>query len=263
MPDTPTSVDGWRAGFRVGAGLAAGSFALAVSFGAFAVTHGWPAGLTILMSLVVFSGSAQFALVTALSSGGIGPALASAALMNLRFVPMAAATAGSLRGGPWRRAMEGQGVVDGSWASAHRADGGTDREKMLAASLVQWPAWVAGTAIGALAVPSTDFIEAVGLDLIFPGFFLVLLLDSLTASPRLLPLTLAATAIAGVSCRFLPTGVALLLASLAAVAVLRQPVARQPVPGQSVPEQPLPGQPVPEQSAPGQSVPGQSVEDQS
>ena len=213
----------WRAGFKVGAGLAAGAFALAVSFGAFAVTHGWPAGLTILMSLLVFSGSAQFALVTTLTGGGMLPAVASAALMNLRFVPMAAATASSLPGGPLRRAMEGQAVVDGSWVSAHRPDGTTDREKMLAATLVQWPAWVLGTALGALAVPSTDFIEAVGLDLIFPGFFLVLLIDSLTESVRLIPVALAAAAIASLSCRFLPTGVALLLASVAALSALRRP----------------------------------------
>jgi 4-azaleucine resistance transporter AzlC len=217
------AANGWRAGFQVGAGLAAGSFALAVTFGAFAVTHGWPAGLTILMSLVVFSGSAQFALVTALTGGGIVPALASAALMNLRFVPMAAATASSLRGGRWRRALEGQAVVDGSWVSAHRADGSIDRQKMLAASLVQWPAWVLGTAIGALAVPSTSIINTAGLDLVFPAFFLVLLLDSISTAVRLIPIALVATAIAGVSCRFLPTGVALLLASLAALFALYHP----------------------------------------
>jgi 4-azaleucine resistance transporter AzlC len=224
MSHPPSAATGWRAGIQVGAGLAAGSFVLAVTFGAFAVTHGWPAALTILMSLVVFSGSAQFALVTTLSSGGILPALASAALMNLRFVPMAAATASSLRGGRWRRAFEGQAVVDGSWVSAHREDGTTDRPKMLAASLVQWPAWVAGTAIGALAVPSTTFIHAAGLDLVFPGFFLVLLLESLSSARRLIPVALAAAAIAGVSCRFLPTGVALLLASLAVLSALVHPI---------------------------------------
>ena len=219
---------GWKGGLRVGAGLAAASFALAVSFGAFAVTHGWPAGLTILMSLVVFSGSAQFALVTALASGGLGPAVASAALMNLRFVPMAAATANSLSGSRWRRALEGQAVVDGSWVSARRPDGSTDRDKMIAATLVQWPAWVIGTALGALAVPSTDFVAATGLDLVFPGFFLVLLLDSLTESPRLIPMALAATAVAGLSGRFLPTGVALLLASVAALIAVRRPEGEHP-----------------------------------
>jgi predicted branched-subunit amino acid permease len=226
MADSSRSRTSWRAGLKVGAGLAAGTFALAVSFGAFAVTHGWPAGLTILMSMVVFSGSAQFALVTTLTGGGMLPAVASAVLMNLRFVPMAAASASSLPGGPVRRALEGQAVVDGSWVSAQRADGTTDREKMLAATLVQWPAWAAGTALGALAVPSTDFIQAAGLDLVFPGFFLVLLIDSLTESVRLIPIALAAVAISGLACRFLPTGVALLLASVAALAALRRPAER-------------------------------------
>jgi predicted branched-subunit amino acid permease len=105
---------------------------------------------------------------------------------------------------------------------------------MLAASLVQWPAWVAGTAVGAIVVPSTGFIEAAGLDLIFPGFFLVLLLDSLAGSPRLLPLTLAAAAIAALACRFLPTGVALLLGSAAALSALHRPDRSDPA-GQHAP----------------------------
>ncbi|HEX8627626.1 MAG TPA: AzlC family ABC transporter permease [Catenuloplanes sp.] len=212
---------GWRTGLRVGVGLAAGAFLLAVSFGAFAVTHGWPAALTIVMSLLVFSGSAQFALVSAFAGGGALTAVASASLINLRFVPMAAATARHLRGGRWRRAIEGQAVVDGSWAAAQRPGGGVDRAVLIGATLVQWPAWVLGTAIGALTVPSTSVLYASGLDLVFPGFFAVLLVDSLAAGPRLLPVAIAAAAVAGVACRFLPNGVALLLASSAVLLALR------------------------------------------
>lgn len=211
-----------RAGLAVGAGLAAGSFLLAVSFGAFAVTHGWPAALTVLMSLLVFSGSAQFALVTALCAGGLLPALASAALINLRFVPMAAAAAPHPRGGRWRRALAGQAVVDGSWVAAQSPDGGFDRTLMVTASLVQWPAWVAGTAIGAWAVPSTALIQRAGLDLVFPAFFAVLLYDSVRARPRQLgPVALAGAAVAAASVRVLPSGVALLLAASAVLLTLR------------------------------------------
>lgn len=224
LPDAPDPradpTAGWRAGLRVGAGLATGSFLLAVTFGAFAVTHGWPAALAILMSLLVFSGSAQFTLVTALTGGGLGPALVAAALMNLRFVPMAAAAARSLHGGRWQRALEGQGVVDGSWVAAQRPDGTLDRSKMLAATAVQWPAWVAGTALGALAVPSTSVISSTGLDLVFPAFFLVLLLDSLVTTPRLIPVALVAAVVAAAACRFVPTGIALVLASTATLVVL-------------------------------------------
>jgi predicted branched-subunit amino acid permease len=207
-------------GLRVGAGLAVGSFLLAVSFGALAVARGWPAALTVLMSGLVFSGSAQFALVTAFTGGGVGAALASASLMNLRFIPMAAATARHLHGGRLRRALEGQAVVDGSWAAAHRPDGSFNRATLLAASLVQWPAWVCGTAIGALAVPGAQVLHAVGLDLVFPAFFTVLLYDTL-AAPGLRPVALAAAAVAGSACRFLSPGVALLMATTAVLLTLR------------------------------------------
>jgi len=79
-----------------------------------------------------------------ISSAGT-PAIA-AALMNLRFVPMAAASARSLHGGRLQRALEGQTVVDGSWVAAQRRDGATDRELMFGATFVQWPAWILGTA---------------------------------------------------------------------------------------------------------------------
>jgi predicted branched-subunit amino acid permease len=226
MTVLPNPPDGWRSGLRAGAGLAAGAFVLAVSFGAFAVTHGWPAAMVILMSTVVFSGSAQFALVTAFTGGGIGPGLAAASLVNLRFIPMAAATARYLRGGPLRRAVEGQAVVDGSWVAAQRPDGATDRAALIAATAVQWPAWVLGTAIGALAVPSTSVIHSAGLDLVFPGFFAVMLYDSLAARPRLIPVALMAAVIAGLTCRVLPAGVAL-LAAAAAVTLTLLPQLRQ------------------------------------
>jgi predicted branched-subunit amino acid permease len=208
--------NGWRPGLRVGAVLGAGSFLLAVTFGAFAVSHRWHPVLTVLMSTVVFSGSAQFALVAAFAGGGGAvPAVAAASLVNLRFVPMAASIAGHLHGGPWRRAAEGQAVVDGSWVAAQRPDGGFDRTAMIAASLVQWPMWVCGTAIGAFAVPTTSVLRAAGLDLVFAGFFVLLLFDSLASRWRLAPVAVAAAAIAGAACYFLPNGVALLAAASA------------------------------------------------
>jgi 4-azaleucine resistance transporter AzlC len=217
---------GWRGGLRIGIGLAIGAFALAVSFGAFAVTNGWPAWLAIVMSAVTFSGSAQFALVTAASGGSIVAGIGAAALINARFIPMGAASARSLHGGPLQRALEGQAVVDGSWVAAQNGDGTLDRAKLFGATLVQWPAWIIGTAIGALFAPSTDFMRQFGLDVIFPAFFLVLLLDALRSQPRFVPIALIATAIAGASVLVLPGGVALLVCGLAALLAALRTVRR-------------------------------------
>ena len=217
----PATEGGWRAGFRTGATLALATGALGVSFGAYAALADWPPLAAIVMSTVVFSGSAQFAYVTATENGGsILLGLGAAALMNLRFVPMAAAAARSLRGGRLRRAVEGQAVVDGSWVAAQRADGSTDREMMIGATLVQGGAWVAGTAAGALLVPSADLTYRLGLDVVFPCFFLLLLLETLRSRPDHLWVALLALAIAGLSLFAVPVGVALLLSAAASLVVL-------------------------------------------
>lgn len=212
---------GWRAGFRTGVTLALATGALGVSFGAYAALAGWPPVAAIVMSTVVFSGSAQFAFVTATAGGGsLLLGLGAAALMNLRFVPMAAAAARSLHGGRVRRAFEGQAVVDGSWVAAQRADGTTDREMMIGATLVQGAAWITGTAVGALLVPSADLIYRLGLDVVFPCFFLLLLLEALRSRPQHRWVALLAAAIAGLALLAVPVGVALLLSSAASMVVL-------------------------------------------
>ena len=213
--------EGWRAGVRIGATLALAAAALGVSFGAYATLAGWPPVASIVMSAVVLSGSAQFAFVTATAGGGgLLVGLGAAALMNLRFVPMAAAAARSLHGSRLRRAFEGQAVVDGSWVAAQRADGTTDRERMIAATLVQWPAWIAGTAAGALLVPSADLLYRLGLDVVFPCFFLLLLLEALRSRPGDRWVSLLAAGIAGLALVVVPVGVALLLSAAASLVVL-------------------------------------------
>src|ERR1044072_4346810 len=113
----------FRAGLRIGVSLAAASFLLAVTFGATVRAQGWGVVAPVVCSILVFSGSAQFALATALAGGGIAPAIASAALINARFLPMGVAVTASLKGNRWRRAVEAQSVVDASWVAAHEGEG--------------------------------------------------------------------------------------------------------------------------------------------
>ena len=212
----------WREGLRTGATLALATAALAVSFGAYATLAGWSPAATIAMSALAFSGAAQFAFVTATAGGsGLVAGLGAAALLNLRFVPMAAAAARSLKGGRLRRALEGQAVVDGSWVAAQQPDGTTNRQIMLGATLMQWPAWVIGTAIGALTVPSAEVIHRFGLDVVFPCFFLLLLIEAVRDRPSHRMVALVAAAIAAAAVWALPGGVALLLSAAAGLLVLR------------------------------------------
>src|SRR4051794_366310 len=98
----------WRAGFRAGVPYAAAGFLLSVSFGVLAREAGLSAPAAIVMSAIVFAGSAQFAAISIVAAGGgLGAAVGAAALMNSRFLPMGVALAPSLPGGPLRRGAPG------------------------------------------------------------------------------------------------------------------------------------------------------------
>jgi predicted branched-subunit amino acid permease len=202
---------------RIGAGLAAPAFLLAVTFGSVAVDSGWGPAAPIVASIAVFSGSAQFTLVTALAGGTAWAAVVSASLINLRFLPMALAVAPALRGGRLRRALEGQSVVDGSWVAAHQGEGRFDRELLIGATLVQWPAWVVGTALGVVLSPPADLTHTLALDVVFPAFFVVLLLEEMRASTRARVAGVLGGLLTAGLLLFLPAGPALLGGSVAAL----------------------------------------------
>src|SRR5213592_3222034 len=128
MEDGAKRRESFRAGIRAGVPFAAAGFLLSLSFGVLAREAGLSALAAIAMSAIVFAGSAQFAAISIIAAGGgLGAAVAAAALMNSRFLPMGIALAPSLPGGPLKRAAQGQTVVDASWAMAARGDGSYDR----------------------------------------------------------------------------------------------------------------------------------------
>jgi predicted branched-subunit amino acid permease len=95
-----TSDDSFRDGLRIGIGFALPGFVLAVSFGVLARDLGWGVVAPIVASIVVFSGSAQFAIANVLGAGGsAAAAIVAAVLVNARFAPMSVALASALKGG--------------------------------------------------------------------------------------------------------------------------------------------------------------------
>lgn len=212
--------DRLRQGFRDAGPYAAASFLLSFSFGAVATAAGVPAVAAVVMSAVVFAGSAQFAAVGILAAGGgVGAAVAAAALMNSRFLPMGVAFGPSLPGGRLRRALQGQPVVDVSWTLAARGDGTFDRTWLFGHSAAQYLCWVAGTTAGVLG-GSVD-VRALGLDAVFPTFFLALLVGEVRDRRRA-GLALAGAVVALALVPLAPAGVPVLVASLVALVGLRR-----------------------------------------
>jgi 4-azaleucine resistance transporter AzlC len=207
----------FRLGLRLGLPYAAVGFVLSLSFGVLAVQAGFTQLQAIVTSALVFAGSAQFAaLAIVTGGGGIGAALGAATLMHSRFLAMGIALAPSLPGGPLRRAAEGQAVIDASWALANRGDGTFNRVLMIGTTIPQYTSWFAGTVVGALAGDLIGDPEKYGLDVLFPTFFIAILLAELRR-PRARVAALLGAGISLALVPFAPAGIPVLAAGAAAL----------------------------------------------
>lgn len=181
---------------------------------------------TDIMSLAVFGASAQAAALGVLATGGVITAAISAGLLiNLRLLPMTVAVGPSLPPGRWRRTIAAQAVVDASWALARRDNGTFDWPMLLGATIPQAAGWWAGTALGAAVHVHFPASVNLGLDTVFPAFFLALLSEHLR---RLRGVTVALTGalIAVALTPVLPAGLPVTAAAAAALLGLVRPSAK-------------------------------------
>lgn len=208
---------------RAGLPFALVAGVVAISFGVLARSLGWGVLAPIVFSVITFSASAQFAVAAVLGAGGgVFAAIAAAVLLNARFLAMGVAVAPFLKGGPLRRALEGQAIVDPSWALANRGGGRFDREFMIGATVPQFAAWIVGTVVGVLADDVVGDVERLGLDVIFPAFFLALLVVELrSGGKRAIAAAAIAAVLAAALVPFAPPGVPVIAACVAALLGLR------------------------------------------
>ncbi|HMJ36894.1 MAG TPA: AzlC family ABC transporter permease [Baekduia sp.] len=210
-----------RAGARAAVPFAAAGFVVAISFGISARAAGMPAAAAIVMSAIVYAGAAQFAAVAILAQGGsVIAAVLAAVLMNGRYLAMGLALGPSLKGGRVRRAMEGQSVVDAAWAMANRGDGRFDRHTLFGSSALQYVTWLSGTIIGVIAGSALPDPEALGIDAVFPAFFLALLVGELRTA-QASAVAVGGAIVAVVLGLLAPAGIGILAASLIALVGLR------------------------------------------
>jgi 4-azaleucine resistance transporter AzlC len=158
--------------------IAAAVFVFGMSFGVLAVAARLPAWSVVLMSVLVFAGSAQFAAIGVIAAGGsVLTAVFAGALLNLRFVATGIAVAPSLPGGRLLRSFLAQLSIDESYAMSARAGppGRPDGRTLLVTGSLLYTVWVIGTSIGALLGPVLGDPKRLGLDAAFPAGFVALL----------------------------------------------------------------------------------------
>jgi 4-azaleucine resistance transporter AzlC len=160
-------------------GVAVGAFG--ISFGLIAVTAGLTALQACAMSLLVFTGASQFAAVAVVSAGGSpGAAVASALFLGARNFAYGLSMAPILTGGPLRRLIAAQLVIDESTAMATaQATRKLQERAFWSSGISVFVFWNLGTLLGALGGGLIGDPKSWGLDAAFPAAFVALLVPHL------------------------------------------------------------------------------------
>ena len=192
----------FRAGFVAMMPLWLGAAPFGAIYAVTALAAGLTPAQTLVMSLLVFAGAAQFTAAGLFASGVVPLTIVITTLIiNARHMLLAASLAPHVRRVPaWQRALLAFHITDESYAIGMRAwlDGRGSLAYQFGANLSMYVVWPISTAAGLLLGALIPDPAAYGLDLVFPLTFIGLLVPLLRERTSLLVALLAgALAIGG------------------------------------------------------------------
>jgi branched chain amino acid efflux pump len=200
----------------IAVGLATGAYGL--SFGALSSAAGLSVAQTCTLSLLMFTGASQFALVGVANSGG-NPltGAATAILLGARNVFYGLRLSSLLQVRGLRRMLAAHFVLDESTAMAiTQEDDEAARIGFWATGVSVFVCWNVATLIGAVGTAALSDPKVLGLDAAAPAAFLALLAPRMRGRQTWSVAIIAATA-ALVVTPFAPVGVPVLVAAAVAV----------------------------------------------
>ncbi|MGD1222808.1 MULTISPECIES: AzlC family ABC transporter permease [Streptomyces] len=195
-----------------------------VSFGAIAVAGGLPVWVPVVMSLIVYAGSAQFSAVGILLAGG-GPfaAAATGLLLNTRTAAFGLAVADVIGRGRLARLVGAHLVTDETVAFAlAQSDPARRRAAFWISGLGLYASWNLCVLGGALAGSALGDTARYGLDAAFPAVLVALVLPALREDADVRRAALAGAAVALALTPFVPVGVPV-LSALTGLLAFRRP----------------------------------------
>jgi predicted branched-subunit amino acid permease len=201
-----------------GVGIATGAYGL--SFGALAVAGGFSLPETCALSLLMFTGGSQFALVSTVSGGGSSVAgAATAILLGTRNALYGLGLSSLLRARGAKRLATAQLVIDESTAMAVGQD--TERASRLGfytTGIAVFVLWNLATLVGALGARAIGNPADYGLDAAASAAFVALLAPRMKSRATWI-VAIGAMTVALALTPFVPVGIPVLCAALVAVVV--------------------------------------------
>src|SRR5262245_7297720 len=164
--------------------------AFGIAFGATAAQKGLALAEATLMSALVFAGASQFVAteiwVDSMTLTGLLTLGIVTAIVNMRFILMGASLRRWLDDRPrWETYPALSLMTDPGWliATRYRAEGGVDAAFFLSSGFTLWVAWIVSTPLGHMLGALVTEPRRLGLDLVLPIYFAIMLVP-LWRGPR-------------------------------------------------------------------------------
>ena len=180
-----------------------------LAFGVASAAKGMPAAQSMVLSLLVFSGSVQFSALdlwhATIAYGTLGLV---AVAVNARHVVMGAALSPWVNHLPLAQRLPSLALLnDANFAACQTAFQRGDRDMglLLGSGLVLWSGWVLGAVVGALAGTSIGNPVALGFDVVMLCFLAAMVTGQVSRPVRLVP-ALVGAVVAILTMPVLPKG---------------------------------------------------------
>ncbi|MEU8894762.1 AzlC family ABC transporter permease [Nocardia sp. NPDC048505] len=186
---------------------------IGLSYGATAISSGFPLWLPVVLSFAVLAGGAEFLFLGIIAGGGSPIAAVLAGLVvNARHLPYGLSVPEDVVGTGWRRAL-GVHVMNDESVALALAESESTRKRIVywVCGLGVLLAWPGGAVMGALIGSVVPDTTALGLDAVFPAVLLALVVPALRDRTTLGAVCVG-VAVAMATAPFLPAGMPVLVA---------------------------------------------------
>ena len=196
-----TGLTFWK-GIRDGLPICFGYLSVAFTFGMLAVEGGLPPWVAVLISMVCFTGTGQFAGIALIAAGSMYLEMAiTIFIINVRYLLMSLSLSQKLdkQMKVLERAVLAFGVTDEVFAVAMQQDGKLGGKYLTGLMLTPYVGWAAGTLLGATVTGLLPLAVRSALGIAIYGMFISIIV---TPARRSRPIALVIGIAAAISCLF-------------------------------------------------------------
>ncbi|MCM3651103.1 AzlC family ABC transporter permease [Metabacillus litoralis] len=211
-------------GIQSGISIAIGYLPVALTFGLLAKSTGLAFSETVLMSLIVYAGAAQYISLSLIAVGtGVIEIIFTTFIVNIRHFLLSASLNEKVEDDSgWKKALYSFGLTDETFAVASTKEGTVNTGYLFGLMLISYASWIVNSGIGYLIGASlpTTVQESMGIALY--AMFVGLLIPSLKKHRKILYLAVVAAIINSLfyASQMISTGWSIVLSTLVSAVIV-------------------------------------------